>query len=94
MEPLHKRLKRLRTARGLTAKQLASAIRVPESTYREWEYGRTLSGHPFVKIAEALGVSISALMTGETIEREWIISDLEVIEKQVQALKTKVLSRI
>lgn len=41
-EPLNKRLERLRRAQGLTAKAMAQLVGLPESTYREWEYGHGL----------------------------------------------------
>jgi len=94
MEPIHERFRKLRTERGLTVKQLSQHIGVPESTYREWEYGRTLIGPPYVKLAEALSTPLSVLMTGEMSEAEWILEELKQIESQVASLKSKIAGRI
>lgn len=47
MESFHDRLRRLRKSRGMTIRDLAKKIDVPETTYREWEYGRSVRGHAF-----------------------------------------------
>ena len=94
MEPIHKRFRRLRAERDFSVKQFAEKIGVPESTYREWEYGRTLPGPPFLKMAEALNVPLSFLMTGESSREEWIFEALVQIEFQVIELKAKLAARI
>jgi transcriptional regulator with XRE-family HTH domain len=94
MEPFNKRLKRIRGERGLSVKQVAQQIAVPESTYREWEYGRPLVGPPYVKLAEVLSVPLTVLMTGQSAQAEWIADELNHIEITLSELRTKVLSRI
>lgn len=93
-EALNQRLKRLREERGLSVKQVARAIEVPESTYREWEYGRGLRMPPFEKMAGLLGISTSELVTGTTPDRSFLLKDLEVIEKMLHELRYKVSSMI
>ena len=94
MDEIHKRFKRLRVKKGLNMKQFAELIGVPESTYREWEYGRTLAGPPYIKMAEVLDVPISFLMTGELAENHWILQELKQMELQIVSIKTRLVSRI
>lgn len=61
MSPISKRLKIFRTRKGLSMRDAARLIGVPESTYREWEYGRQIRGEPYMEIAKAFDVSIEAL---------------------------------
>ncbi|MBK8202439.1 MAG: helix-turn-helix transcriptional regulator [Bdellovibrionales bacterium] len=43
-------------------REAARRIGVPESTYREWEYGRKIRGEPYLQIAKTFGVSIEELL--------------------------------
>jgi transcriptional regulator with XRE-family HTH domain len=45
-ESLGKRLKRLRTEKNLSVKDVAEALEVPVTTYREWENERKIVGEP------------------------------------------------
>jgi transcriptional regulator with XRE-family HTH domain len=65
METMSDRLRTFRTRLGLSAKEVAIDIGVPESTYRAWEMGRAISGEPYLKLAEVLRVSLGELFTGE-----------------------------
>jgi transcriptional regulator with XRE-family HTH domain len=67
-EPMHKRLRRLREARGLSVKEVALRLEVPLTTYREWEYGRAIRGEPYVQLARILGVSLCGLLGAERAE--------------------------
>lgn len=64
MNSINQRIKFLRQARGLTAVEMAKAIGIPASTYREWEYGRAIRGEPYLKIASVLNISLYELFTG------------------------------
>ncbi len=79
------RLKNLRLMRGLTVSEISKQIGVSQSTYRDWEYGRKISGHQaFVNIANALRVSLDELMSVETTapqREEEILRTIELIEK-------------
>lgn len=86
MENLNKRLRVLRTKKGLTMKEVAQAVEVPLSTYREWEYGRAIQGEPYTKIAKALSISLSELLTGRSGNSEaW--REIEKIEEHVKNLR-------
>lgn len=91
-EKLNERLIRLRKQRGLTARDMAYAIEVPESTYREWEYGRGMKLPPCQKISQVLGVSVSELITGETPELQWILDELLKMEKNAHELRINLSS--
>ncbi len=91
MEQFHNRLKRLREECGLTARELARRIDVPETTYREWEYGRQINGQPYVKIAAALEVSLVELMTGGKSSREDLLEGLGAAEAAIREVKRRLL---
>ena len=93
MEPFHKRLRRLREKRELSVKAMASQIQVPESTYREWEYGRKLAGPPYIRVAEVLAVPLSYLMSGHENEASWLLERLEFLEEEITRLRVSVSSR-
>jgi transcriptional regulator with XRE-family HTH domain len=87
MEPIGERLKRLREKKGLSAIDVAKAINVPPSTYREWEYGRTIRGEPYLKLANVLDVSLYELMTGAPPSIDYNIEMLVQIEKLVKEIR-------
>ena len=89
-EPLGKRLERLRTTKGLTAKAVARQIGVPESTYREWENGRGLRLPPFQKISQVLAITVTELVTGKQPPLVELYKDLESIEEQLRASRLKI----
>lgn len=78
METFAQRLKRLRSISNLTSTQVAMELGISPSTYREWEYGRQITGLPYAKLAQVFNVSLSHLLTGE--ENQAKISELENIE--------------
>ena len=92
IESLHKRLERLRTEKGLTAKKVAQLIEVPESTYREWEYGRTIQGQPYVQLSKIFEISLLELFTGTSPQRADLIEQLSAIERQVRAVRGELRS--
>lgn len=60
---LNEKIKALRTRRGLTQKELASAIGVSDKTVSKWECGRGgIALKEALKIAEALGAHIDDLL--------------------------------
>lgn len=80
----NERLKHFRIQAGLSQRQAAKKIGVPESTYRDWEYGSAIMGEPYLDIAKAFRVTLNELfglhdhqknLAGEEIEK--IISDLQ-----------------
>lgn len=91
-EPLNKRLERLRKAQGLTAKAMAQLVEIPESTYREWEYGRGLKLPPFQKISQVLAISVTELVTGQKPPLQNHLGELEKIELQCREARLKLSS--
>jgi transcriptional regulator with XRE-family HTH domain len=87
MEKFHVRLKRLREKQDLTMKALARKISVPESTYRDWEYGGAIQGMPYVRLAEALDVGLHELMTGAAADPNQVARALEAIERDLRELR-------
>lgn len=93
-EKIHQRLERLRRAKQLTAKSMARLIEVPESTYREWEYGRGFKLPPFQKISQVLAISVTELITGEKPELAPLLKELEDIENLIREMRLKIGSLI
>ena len=58
---ISKILKRLREQRDFKINKCAATVGVSPITYREWEYGRAISGEPYLKIAKLFDVSLSEL---------------------------------
>ena len=95
MEPFSKRITRLRAKRGLTQKDVAKALKVPLSTYKEWEYGRRIQGEQiYVALAETLNVTVRALLTGhfDTEKNEPLEIDLAI--KQMENARKALLSSL
>ncbi|MDO9184197.1 MAG: helix-turn-helix transcriptional regulator [Bacteriovorax sp.] len=93
-ESLGQRLERLRKERNLTAKAMSRLIDIPESTYREWEYGRGLKLPPCQKISQVLGISVSELITGEGPKWKNHLEDLETLEQNLREIRLKLSSLI
>jgi len=90
MRPFYKRLREFREDRRLSMRDLARLINVPETTYREWEYGRAIRGEPYVKLARALGVSLEDLL-GDDIQLPAVLEhDIDLIVDRLLELKKKV----
>lgn len=85
----HERLRTLRKAKGLTMREMARRVGVPETTYREWEVGRAIQGEPYVRMAQALEVSLTELLTGARPEQAQLLSEIEAMEEGFKQLKNK-----
>lgn len=92
MELFYQRLKRLRVEKGFKVKDIAEKIQVSVSTYREWEYGRSIKGEPYAKLAEVLGVTIEELLTGKTSTPQEVMQSLEDCKKCMLELEKKLQS--
>jgi transcriptional regulator with XRE-family HTH domain len=92
MEKISQRLKRLREAKGISIKEMANELGIAVTTYREWEYDRSIQGEPYQKIAEILGVGLVELLTGQKPSRTAVIEELEVIEEHLRNLRKHILS--
>ena len=81
---LSKKIRQLRLDRKMTLKETAKQLQVPESTYRDWEYGRKIPADVALKLTEIFDVPITAFL-GRKTSRE---ADLErVISLMEEALK-------
>ncbi len=94
METLGARLKRLRIANRLTAKETAIAIETAESTYREWENGRGLRLPPFQKLSRLFAISVTEIVTGERPAAFQLVERLSKIESDLREIKQALSSRI
>jgi transcriptional regulator with XRE-family HTH domain len=65
------RLRKLRTANGLTIREVANAIQVPISTYRDWEY--------------AFNISLEKLMLGEEKQNPEVLKHLLAAKENIDA---------
>ena len=92
MNVFSKRLKDLRQEKGLSVKDMALKIGVSPSTYREWEYGRQIKGEPYVKIAEALDVTLYKLLTGKDSNQAQLYHTLDKLEESAKELRQNLLS--
>ncbi len=54
-------LKSLRRKSKKSVAECAEKIGVSPSTYRDWEQGRSITGEPYLKIAQNFNVSLSEL---------------------------------
>lgn len=86
------RLKMYREAKGLKVREVAKFIGVSVSTYRDWEYGRSIKGEPYQKLAEIYGVSLHQLLTGKPASPKSIFEQIERLEVDLKALKKELES--
>jgi transcriptional regulator with XRE-family HTH domain len=78
------RLKKLRTDKGLTIRDVAAAIKVPISTYRDWEYGKAIRGEPYQNLAELFEVTLDELLIGYPREKPEFLSHLLEAQKSLE----------
>lgn len=71
-------------------REAARRIGVPETTYREWEYGRAIRGEPYPKIAAAFGVSLEVLFGAGVSEDVTIENRLKRISEEVTAIHDQI----
>lgn len=81
------RIKKLREKKGLTQKTVADFIGVSPSTYRDWEYGKSIQGEPYLALAEIFEISIGELLTGKASSRVELFQALAKIEEDVKSLR-------
>ena len=85
METLGERIRELREKRGFSIAEASRKISVSPSTFRDWEYGREIKGEPYVKIANYFGVSLNYLLTGQKLDVE---NSLQEIEKHIKTIRS------
>ena len=86
------RLKKYREAKGLKVRDVAAFVGVSVSTYRDWEYGRSIKGEPYQKLAEIYGVSLHQLLTGKPASPKLIFEKIEKLESDLRHLKKELES--
>lgn len=59
------RLKKLRFSNSLSVSDIVRKLNINPSTYRDWEYGRSIRGEPYILMAKIFEVSFSELLIGE-----------------------------
>lgn len=89
---LGNRLRHLRNNQGLSASEVAYALGVSVSTYREWENGRAIRGEPYIELAKILQVTLSELLTGEAREISKILSEFHELEEVLRKFKQTLYS--
>ena len=78
--------------RKFSMKDMAQKIGVPLSTYRDWEYGRSIKGEPYVKISEALGISLQNLLGQTSANKEETLKKIKKVLVQIEEIKKEVES--
>jgi transcriptional regulator with XRE-family HTH domain len=92
-ESLGKRLKRLRTERNLSVKDVAEALEIPVTTYREWENERKIVGEPYPALAKLFGIGVYELITGEKSKDSDALKSIEVIKDELAKITGYLFSR-
>ena len=87
VDPIAKRLRQLRMKKGMTLKEVARKIGVPESTYRDWEYGRSIQGEPYVLLAQVFDVSVYELLTGEQPKVPHLFHNIDELKRILYGLE-------
>lgn len=92
MEKFYQRLRRLRVERNKSVKDMASELNISMSTYRDWEYGRSIKGEPYEKISILLEVSLEELLTGRKSMPEEVKKRIFECEMAIKHLKKELRS--
>ncbi len=82
-----KRLKNLRVKESLSVTQVATAIGVATTTYREWENGRAVTGQPYIELATVFGISVNELLGHEKMETTKSLQIISQIEDRLKDLR-------
>jgi len=82
---ISEQLKKFRKKADLKIVDCANKIKVSQSTYRDWEQGRSISGEPYLKIAKLFNVSLSELfgLSSHALTKE--LSDIQIELENVTA---------
>lgn len=85
------KLQMLRQQKQLSVKQVAVALGVAQSTYRDWEYGRAIRGEPYSQLAEIFGVSLSELLNDPISgDRSALLQKLRQMEQLIQDIRAMI----
>jgi len=80
--------------RNLTQREVAEALKIPLSTYKEWEYGRRIQGEgKYVALSEVLEVNLRTLLTGETqTDKNELLEKVRIASIQLNEVKRALTS--
>lgn len=92
MSSLGKRVRSLRERQQKTISEVAQRIGVPASTYREWEYGRSIRGEFYLPLSKALSVSLYELVSGQPPRRAAALDELDEIARRIKTLRDELAS--
>ena len=74
---ISEQLKKFRKINGFSVVECSEKIGVSQSTYRDWENGRAISGEPYLRISQMFGISLSALFGLEDEELSFQLQELD-----------------
>ncbi len=86
MDQFYKRLKFYREKKGIKVKEMAALLNISISTYRDWEYGRSITGEPYMAMARVLEVSLEELLNGHKSTPDTLQKRLKDIQSQLKEL--------
>jgi transcriptional regulator with XRE-family HTH domain len=92
MDHFYKRLKFYRERKGLKVKEMALLLNTSQSTYRDWEYGRSITGEPYMAMAKVLEVSLEELLNGHKTTPDTLQKRLENIQIELNELSKELNS--
>ncbi|MGZ5279566.1 MAG: helix-turn-helix transcriptional regulator [Pseudobdellovibrionaceae bacterium] len=86
-----RKLQELRLGKGLSMRETAKRIGVPETTYREWEYGRAIRGEPYIQIAKVFGITLQELFEHKPDLEQNLEFQIDKIISDLISLRTHIL---
>ncbi len=92
-ENLSDRLRRFRNKNNLSVKNVALALNIPTTTYREWENGRKIVGEPYIALAQLFKISVHELITGEIFTDNNVIASLDLVQNEISKIRQHLLSK-
>lgn len=84
----NERLKKFRLRAELSQAEVARRVGVSDSTYRAWEYGSTILGEPYPRIAKAFNITLDELFGVNDAPRS-SAEDFDKIIAELHHLKSK-----
>ncbi len=85
------KMKTRRQKLNIKVRDISQKVGVAESTYRDWENGRSIQGEPYMKIANALNMNILDLLEIEKTSIGKVIADIDAIENHVKNIRQYVI---
>jgi transcriptional regulator with XRE-family HTH domain len=82
------KLRSLRLERNMTMKDVALALQISRSTYRDWEYGRKVPAKALAKIAEVFKVSLNDLLEQGAFDVQLFPRAISLIEEALSILRS------